>query len=352
MLLLLTGCIFVTPTELEDRLQNLPGTLRVQSLTPNWARTDSTAPIPLILTGGGFDDTTTLQIGGTEVNLSSYGETRLEGNLPVSSTPGNVEILLQRRLDAIELPLAQPFTWFSPNKGQTGLLASLSHTTYVGSYGQDHPATLDAWLVLSTASEADIQSYFAPTEGCITGPPPALDWTGLDTGPSTLNLAATASPLELTLETEGGGEFMATQTDTVDILGDWGISSIQSDLFPDIQAPSLFDMPEPLVLTSPLKNGITTMSRDAAWIYWVPLGAMDHVVVRLENENGEVLAACRTDDTGEFLIPSEFLVDWSSGDTRILKVGRQRIHQSQLPWNDATAATIAVGWMAGLLTMD
>lgn len=352
MLLLLTGCIFVTPNELEDRLQNLPGTLRVQSLSPSWARTDSTAPIPIILTGGGFDDTTTLQIGDTEVNIISYGETRLEGTLPVSSAPGNTEILLQRSLDAIDLPLNQPFTWFSPNKDQTGLLASLSHTTYVGSYGQDHPATLEAWLALSTASDADIQAYFAPPEGCITGTPPALDWTGLDTGPSTLSLAAAASPLELTLETDGGGEFMAVQTDTVDILGDWGISSIQSDTFPDIQAPALFSMPEPLVLTSPLKNGITSISRDAAWLYWTPLGATDRIVIRLENDNGEVLAACSTEDTGAFLLPSELLTDWPSGDLRLLKIGRQRIHQSNVPWNDATASTIAVGWMAGLLTMD
>lgn len=352
MLLLLTGCIFVTPTELEDRLQNLPGTLRVQNITPNWARTDSTAPIPLILTGGGFDDTTTLHIGGTEVNITTYGEIRLEGTLPVSTTPGNADILLQRSLDAIDLPLDQPFTWFSPNKDQTGLLASLSHTTYVGSYGQDHPATLDAWLALSTASNADIQTYFAPTEGCIVGAPPALEWTGLDLGPSSLSLTAAASPLELSLESEGGGEFTATQTDTVDILGEWGIRTIQSDTFPDLQAPALFDMPEPLVLSSPLKDGTTTLSRDAAWLYWTPLGAADHVVIRLENENGAVLATCRTEDSGAFLIPSEFLTDWPSGDTGLLKIGRQRIHQSNVPWNDATAATIAVGWMAGLLTMD
>jgi hypothetical protein len=367
MLLLLSGCLYISNAEHYARLEELAGdsggahhgSVAIDSLTPAFG-TDA-GGTSVTLEGGPFTSGTTVEVDGVEGVVESFTEDSLVFTTPAGSGEGPVTVAVTTANGAGSLDDA--YTYWEDATGGIGAYGEFAWYQPVGGYwAETWYSRADVGFVHPAASW-DYYKYWGPAlDECLhidaSGNQdytydPGLDKYDARRGTLTLSeLSATSLDLAWNAD-DSLFENQDVQHDAYIPGGVYKAILNDSPAVPDMTVAGVFYLPEEFTVTSPQIDVPTLPELTKYFSFrWSGGSRADAVLLQMGIMNGsgttfQEQVYCAVTDDGSFDVPSSLWTSWVAGRTVNVLVGRYKMGDGLLPTNNGRVATVGEYWIYG-----
>ena len=319
----------------------------IQSITPTFGSTVGATQV--LITGGPYDNATTVLFNGVEASIISQSETSIRVYSPPSAYEGPVNIMVTTSIDSHNYPAG--FYYFADGSGQIGAIGSLRYYTLMGSYWQDqygNPVNWeegDARITFTTPYNIHWWELISPTMDSCS--PDSYLYSGQ------LSIYDFQEPI-IYLEGSHGGSFPLFWDASENFYNSSILSSLQLptstvfDLLPftgtmvDFSINGIAITSTPTTIYTPDLQGFNPPNiSQSQYFSWVPSGAdWVSITVALKDSTGNSYIEavnCVAQDDGEFTVQGSWFSQWIPGNQVDVFFGRAIEQTTVLPHNNAEA---------------
>ena len=308
------------------------------------------------VTGGPFDATAAVQIGGALATVSAWTPTQLTVTTPPASRPAGVRVTVET--DTHEGSLSDGYTYYADGRGYTGLVGYVEYAESIGGYWESS-FTYGGALAIFVEPDQDLAFWQFTASGIDTCAndasfSPTISAYVEDPGVASLTLRPNSGSA-LTLPADGTGGYATTSLSPSQFVdgATWQLDALSGSSLPALAVPSVARALYTPSISSPAMTGTTApnIARNFA-VRWTPSGASwVQITTSLENgygTDGWETVTCVAADDGNFSVQTSLFTSWPSGV--VVNIAVSNVFDTPggtLPWNGADARIATYNTVVG-----